>query len=106
VIQASILEVHTIKPLDENQILSAAQSTGAIVTAEEHSVLGGLGGAIAECLCGHSDAAFESIGIQDTFAVTAPSVEILMDAYGLSVDGIVAAAKRVISQKSSNRERQ
>jgi transketolase len=98
-IEARVLEIHTIKPLDVGLIRRAAEETGALVTAEEHSVIGGLGGAVAEALCQGCPVPLERVGIADTFACTALDPESLMDAYGLAVDDIVAAACRAISRK-------
>jgi transketolase len=101
-VQARVLEVHTVKPLDIDEVLAAAEETGAVVTAEEHSVIGGLGSAVAECLCGRTAASFERVGIPDTFARTAPDVDQLLDAYGLSIEQICAAALRAVRLKGSH----
>jgi transketolase len=98
-IAARVLEMHTIKPLDVALIERAAAETGAIVTAEEHSVIGGLGGAVAEVLVRGQPVPMESLGIADTFARTAPDPESLMDAFGLAVSDVVQAAKRARSRK-------
>lgn len=98
-IDARVLEIHTIKPLDVPSIRQAAAETGALVTAEEHSVIGGLGSAVAEALCAGRPVPVEFVGIADTFARTAFDNEILMDAFGLAVDDVVAAAKRALGRK-------
>jgi transketolase len=98
-IRARVLEIHTVKPLDQELILQAAEETGALVTAEEHTIVGGLGGAVAEALCAGRPAILERVGIADTFARTALDPETLMDAYGLSVNDIVAAVKRALARK-------
>lgn len=98
-IEARVLEINTIKPLDVDLILQAAEETGAVVTAEEHSVIGGLGGAITEALCSGRPAPVERVGIVDTFACTALDPESLMDAYGLAVEDIVSAARRALARK-------
>jgi transketolase len=98
-IGARVLEIHTVKPLDKALILQAAEETGALVTAEEHSVVGGLGGAVAETLCAARPTILESVGVADTFARTAFDPETLMDAFGLAVDDVVAAAKRALARK-------
>lgn len=98
-IEARVLEIHTIKPIDRDLIVQAATETGAVVTAEEHSVLGGLGGAVAEVLGVERPTPLELVGINDTFTRTAFNPEIIMDAYGMAVDDIVAAAERVIQKK-------
>jgi len=98
-IEARVLEINTIKPLDVDLIRQAAEETGAVVTAEEHSVIGGLGGAITEALCSGRPTPVERVGIVDTFACTALDPESLMDAYGLAVEYIVSAAKRALARK-------
>jgi len=98
-IAAHVIEIHTIKPLDAELILQAAEETGAMVTAEEHSLIGGLGGAVAEALCAGRPIPLERVGIKDTFACTGLDPESLMDAYGLAVNDIVAAAQRAVVRK-------
>jgi transketolase len=98
-ISARVLEMHTIKPLDTEALAQAAEETGAIVTAEEHTVIGGLGGAVAEALGELAPVPLERVGIRDTFTRTAPDPETLMDAYGLAVEDVVAAARRVLARK-------
>jgi transketolase len=98
-ISARVLEIHTIKPLDVDLVCQAAAETGAIVTAEEHSIIGGLGGAVAETLADNCPTSLVRVGIADTFALTAFNPEILMDAFGLSVDDVVDAAERAIQRK-------
>jgi transketolase len=98
-ISARVIEIHTIKPIDEQLVIQAAEETGAIVTAEEHNVLGGLGGAVAEILGKYRPTPIEQVGIQDTFAPTALSPEILLESLGLSVAGIVSASKKAFARK-------
>jgi len=98
-ISARVLEIHTIKPLDVDLIWQAAEETGALVTAEEHSVVGGLGGAVAEALCDRRPVPLERVGITDTFTRTALDAESLMNAYGLAVEDVVAAAERALRRK-------
>jgi transketolase len=97
-IDARVLEIHTIKPIDGDLILKAAEETGAIVTAEEHSVIGGLGGAVAEVLARVRPTPLELVGVADVFARTGPDPDTLMDAYGMAVTDVVDAAKRVIDR--------
>jgi transketolase len=97
-IKAGVLEVHTIKPLDEERIYNAAQESGAIVTAEEHSVIGGLGSAVAEFISEAYPVPMKRVGIPDTFAETGPYLEIL-NRFGMSTASIVSAAKAAISMK-------
>ncbi len=98
-IDARVLSIHTIKPLDIDLIQQAADETGALVTAEEHSIIGGLGSAVAEALAGGRPAPIEFVGLNDTFCETGPDPDTLMDAWGMSVEDVVAAAKRALQRK-------
>lgn len=100
-IDARVLEIHTLKPLDEELVITAAQETGCLVTAEEHTIIGGLGGAMAEFLGAIYPVPLERTGIPDTFAETGPYWD-LLDRYGMSVVDIVAAAKRAIQRKEES----
>jgi transketolase len=95
-IQARVICMSSIKPLDVDVLLQAAEETHGIVTAEEHSIIGGLGGAVAEVLSDCRPTRVLRIGIHDQFTRTALDPETLMDAYGLAVSDIVSAAKKVI----------
>jgi transketolase len=97
-ISARVLDMHTIKPLDETAILAAAQETSAIVSAEDHLVSGGLGGAIAEYLVGHWPVPLERIGLQDRFGETGHPDK-LFEKYGMTDKHIAEAAKRAIARK-------
>jgi transketolase len=98
-IDARVLEIHTIKPIDKDLILAAAEETGALVASEEHSTFGGLGGAVAEVLSGNRPTPLELVGVADVFARTGPDPDTLMDAYGLAVGDVVAAAKRALARR-------
>jgi transketolase len=102
-ISARVLEIHTLKPIDAELICGAAEETGAMVSAEEHSIVGGLGGAVAEVLSAGCPAPLERVGIADRFAHTGPDPDTLMDAFGLSVGSIVGAARRAIERKHGGR---
>lgn len=97
-IAARVLNMHTVKPIDQDAILAAARETGAIVTAEEHQVNAGLGGAVAEVVVKHLPVPIEMVGVMDTFGESGTADE-LLKAYRLCADDIVAAAKRVLSRK-------
>lgn len=97
-VRARVLSLHTIKPLDDELILAAAKQTGALVTVEEHSIIGGLGSAVAEMLSGELPVPVVRVGIRDTFTDTGP-YEALLDRYGMSVDDIVAGADRAMGLK-------
>jgi transketolase len=98
-IQARLLEIHTLKPLDRELLLQAAEETGALVTAEEHNIIGGLGSSVAETLAEAQPVPLERVGIQDRFCPTGRDLDKLMDACGLSVAEILAAAERVMKRK-------
>jgi len=100
-VDARVLAVHTVKPLDRELILKAAEETGALVTAEEHSIIGGLGSAVAETTAECWPAPLERVGLLDVFCETGPDPETLMDAWGLSVNDIAQAAMRVLQRKRS-----
>ena len=98
-ISAEIINVHTIKPLDAETILKSAAKTGAIVTAEEHSVIGGLGSAVAEAVCENPNPVpVVKLGVNDVFGKSGPAVE-LLHIYGLDAQNIVEKAKQAISMK-------
>ncbi len=98
-VEARVIEMHTLKPLDVETVVSAARETGAIVTAEEHTVLGGLGGAVAEVLVEHTPVPMRRVGVADRFTETGP-YEMLLDNYGMSVADIKNAAYAAIENKS------
>lgn len=93
-----VLNSHTVKPLDEKKVIELARKTGAVVTVEEHSVLGGLGGAVAETLAKHAPTPIEFIGMQDTFGESGKASE-LIEKYGMGVKDIVRATKKVLKKK-------
>jgi transketolase len=90
-LQASVLHVPTLKPLDEDAIVAVADRTNAIVTAEDHSIIGGLGGAVAETLAEHRPTRMKRIGIQDTFGESGPN-EAILEKYGLTARHVADAA--------------
>ncbi len=100
-VSAAVVNVHTIKPLDEECVLRMANACGAVVTAEEHSVIGGLGAAIAESLMGKTCASFERVGILDRFGQSGKPQDLFRE-YGLTSEAIVKACKRVIMQKHAS----
>jgi transketolase len=97
-IYARVLNIHTIKPLDIGILAKAAKETGALVTAEEHSIIGGLGGAVCEALSGLCPVPVRRVGVADTFGASGPAVEMLK-AYGLDAAHIAAEAKCAIALK-------
>lgn len=99
-IHARVVEIHTVKPLDAGLVTRCACETGAIVTAEEHTIIGGLGGAVAECLAGTCPAPVERVGIADTFAESGPYLDVL-DKYGMGVDAVAAAVRRALKRRGT-----
>ena len=97
-ISARIINMATIKPIDREIIVKAAKETGAIVTAEEHSIIGGLGSAVAEVVCDECPVPVGMVGVKDTFGMSGPATE-LLDIFGLRAKDIVAKAKEVIAKK-------
>ena len=94
-IDARVIDIHTIKPIDEEAIVKAAKETGAIVTAEEHSVIGGLGSAVAEVVVKKAPVKMAMVGQQDTFGESGKPDE-LRKKYGMTADDIVAAVKKIV----------
>ncbi len=97
-ISARVINIHTIKPLDEEIVLAAAKETGAIVTAEEHSVIGGLGSAVSEYLAGVCPTPVVRLGINDEFGHSGPAKE-LVKVYGLTAENLVEKAKAALALK-------
>ena len=86
-VDAKVINIHTIKPLDEELILAAAKETGKVVTVEEHSVIGGLGSAVCDVLSAKAPTPVLKIGMQDVFGESGPAVK-LLEKYGLNTEGI------------------
>ena len=97
-ISVRVINIHTIKPLDTEIIVSAAKETGAIVTAEEHNIIGGLGSAVAETLAGNCPVPMLRVGVEDTFGRSG-KVAPLLQMYGLTADNIADKVRRVINMK-------
>ena len=97
-INAKIINIHTIKPIDCELLVKAAKETGAIVTAEEHSIVGGLGSAVSEVVTEEFPVPVVKVGIKDTFGESGKPDQ-LLEKYGLTVESIVNSAKRAISLK-------
>ena len=97
-LQARVLNFHTIKPIDEVAVVAAARDTGAIVTAEEHTVLGGLGGAVAEVVVRHQPVPMRFVGVLDRFGTSGDPAELLR-AFHLMPEDIAAAARDVLRTK-------
>jgi len=93
-ISAAVVNFHTIKPIDQECILAMADKCGAVVTAEEHSIIGGLGSAVAEVLAGNSCAKFARVGIQDKFGKSGKPAD-LFAAYGLTAENIAEQCRKI-----------
>ena len=91
-IDAKVINIHTIKPLDEELIVAAARETGKVVTVEEHSVIGGLGSAVCDALCAKHSVPVLKIGVQDVYGESGPAVQ-LLEKYGLDAKGIFQSIK-------------
>jgi transketolase len=98
-INCRVIQIHTLKPIDQDLIIKASQQTGALVTVEEHNIIGGLGSAVAEVLGSALPAPLERVGIPDKYAESG-DYDDLLDKYGMSVDHIVDAAKKVLERKT------
>ena len=99
-ISARVTNVHTIKPIDKEDIIEAAKTTGCIVTAEEHNILGGLGSAVAEVVCENCPVPVLRVGVEDKFGKSG-KVPARLEAYGLTTENIVAKAKAAIAAKKN-----
>lgn len=97
-IAATVLNVHTVKPLDEDAVLSLAEDAGCLVTVEEHQVAGGLGSAVAELLAAQLPTPIEFVGVADRFGQSGKPDE-LIEAYGMGTNSILEACTRAIARK-------
>jgi transketolase len=97
-IEADVINIHTVKPLDTDMVLESAGKTGAVVTAENHSIIGGLGSAVAETLIENHPVPMKRVGVTDHFGEVGKT-DYLMDKYGLRAKDIVNAAKLAIGMK-------
>jgi transketolase len=93
-----VIDCHTLKPLDVECVLRAARETGAVVTAENNVIFGGLGSAVAEALVENHPIPMQRIGVRDTFTESGPYLA-LLDRYGMSARHIAAAVKQVVARK-------
>ncbi|MGB9588186.1 MAG: transketolase family protein [Armatimonadota bacterium] len=101
-ISARLIDIHTIKPIDRDAIVAAAEETGAIVTAEDHNIIGGLGSAVTEVVCETKPVPVERIGLRDVFGESGEPMA-LFDKYSMSARYIAEAAQRAISRKENPR---
>lgn len=97
-IDARVINIHTIKPLDKDIIIKAAKETGLLVTVEEHNVIGGLGGAVSETVCEEYPVKVVKIGVNDKFGMSGPALELLKE-FGLSKENIIKTVKDAVKSK-------
>ncbi len=97
-IDARVINIHTIKPIDREIIIKAAKETGAIVTVEEHNIIGGLGSAVAEVVCEECPAPMLRVGVEDKFGKSGAVVP-LLEEYGLTKENVAEKARKAISLK-------
>ena len=97
-IDAGVINIHTVKPLDKELIVAAAKNSGAIVTAEEHNVIGGLGSAVCDAVCAEYPVPVVKVGVNDSFGKSGKVPE-LLEIYGLTAANIVKSAKEAIALK-------
>lgn len=101
-IHISVVDMHTLKPLDKDKIKEAAKNTGAIVSVEDHNIFNGLGSAVAEVVAEECRVPFKRIGIPDTFGESG-KYELLIDKYGIGVKDIKNGVKKVVKEKRDNK---
>ena len=97
-INARVLNLATVRPIDEEAVIAAARETGAIVTAEEHSIFGGLGSAVAEVVVDNAPVPMKRLGVPGVYAPTG-SAEFLLDEFGMAPAAIADAAQALIKRK-------
>ena len=97
-IEADIINIHTIKPIDKEIIIESAKKTGLVLTVEEHSVIGGLGSAVADVLVENIPTKLIKIGVNDEYGYSGPAVDLLKK-FGLSSENIIKTATVAISSK-------
>ncbi len=97
-ISARVINIHTLKPIDKDILIKAAKETGALVTAEEHNIIGGLGSAVSEVLSENYPAPLERVGVEDKFGKSGKPAD-LLQMYGLTPENIVKKAKAVLARK-------
>lgn len=98
-ISTRVVNIHTIKPIDREIIVNAARETGAVVTCEEHNIIGGLGSAVAEVLCEEYPVPMVRVGVKDCFGKSGVPAQLLKD-YGLTAEDVAEAAKKAMAKKN------
>ena len=97
-VSVRVIDMHTVKPLDSELVLKAAKETGCIVTSEEHSIVGGLGGAVAEFVSENCPVPVVRHGVNDEFGRSGKAAEVL-EAYGLTADGLCGRVREALAKK-------
>jgi transketolase len=100
-IESVVMNLHTIKPIDERMLIHYAKITGAVVTVEEHQTMGGMGSAVGEVLAGKFPVPIEFIGVRDSFGESARDYQELWKKFGLKKENIIEAVKKVITRKNN-----
>ena len=95
-IEAEVIDMHTVKPIDAEAIVASARKTGKVVTAEEHSVIGGLGSAVCDVLAEQCPVPVKKVGVQDVYGESGPAVDLLKK-YGLDADGVERAVRELLA---------
>jgi transketolase len=98
-IEAKVIDMHTVKPLDQPTVIRLAEETGALVTVEEHSVIGGLGGAVSEVLSENNPTPHRRVGVTDRFGTSSRNYQLLLERYNLTPSSVVKAVKNVLKAK-------
>lgn len=98
-VSARVVNIHTIKPIDREIIVNAARETGAVVTCEEHNIIGGLGSAVAEVLCEEYPVPMVRVGVKDCFGKSGVPAQLLKD-YGLTAEDVAESAKKAMAKKN------
>lgn len=96
-IRARVVNLHTVKPIDADIISKCARETAGIITVEDHSVIGGIGGAVAEVISEHSPTRLIRLGVRDTFGTSAKTIDELLEYYCIGVNDIANAAKKILT---------
>ena len=97
-ISVRVVNMPTVKPLDEELVIKCAKETGAVVTAEEHSIIGGLGGAVSECLSENYPVPVVKLGVNDTFGTSGPAT-LLLEKFGLDANGVIEKVRKALELK-------
>jgi len=97
--EAKVVDMHTVKPMDTSAVIESAEETGAVVTVEEHSVIGGLGGAVSEVLSENYPTPLRRVGIMDRFGTSSRNYQRLLERYGLTPAAVAEAARQVLEAK-------